>query len=382
VTTLLHTRQDGVERLPPMTKGLQFEVKLLKKLDGRLLFKHIIGWAIFITYEVSFIRLSAGSFSPLKSYIFYYGLNIVLFYFNAHVLLSSGVRFKRSYLVIPIFILLELVIYLFLKYLLDELLAYPRETFPGWKVYVEKLLLLNLFRGIYLVGVSSLYWSVIRLMVVTRRMFETETNQLIILKEKAEVERNLAEAMNAYLQQQINPHFLFNTLTFIHNTYYKYSQDASQCVLLLVDIMRFSLEDVDIKGRTALIKETEQIGNLIELNQLRFDYELYIDFHTEGNLEGAQIIPLVLLTLTENIFKHGDLKKKETGAKLHISLNEQNELRFFSWNLKKHQPVNKRLRSIGIKNVIKRLEYSYPHRYSLNIENNEKSFSVELMMQL
>jgi two-component system LytT family sensor kinase len=382
VTTLLHARQDGVDRLPPMTKGLQFHIKWLKKLDGKLLFKHVVGWAIFITYEVSFIRLSAGAFSPLKSYICYYGLNIALFYFNAHVLLSSSARIKRAYLVIPIFILLELVIYLFFKYLLDELLAYPHGDFPGWKTYMEKLFVLNLFRGIYMVGVSSLYWSVIRLMVVSRRMFETETNQLIILKEKAEVERNLAEAMNAYLQQQINPHFLFNTLTFIHNTYYKYSKDASQCVLLLVDIMRFSLEDVNIKGRTALIKEIEQIGNLIELNQLRFDYELYIDFHTEGNLEGPQIIPLVLLTLTENIFKHGDLKRKEAGAKLHVGINEQNQLRFFSWNLKKHQPVNKRLRSIGIKNVIKRLEYSYPHCYTLNIENKQESFSVELMVQL
>ncbi|MFD2146268.1 histidine kinase [Mucilaginibacter antarcticus] len=58
--------------------------------------------------------------------------------------------------------------------------------------------------------------------------------------------------MTAYLQQQISPHLLFNTLTFIHNTYYKHSRTASQCVLLLVDIMRFSLEEVDIKGKTTL----------------------------------------------------------------------------------------------------------------------------------
>jgi len=382
VTTLLHARQDGVERLPPMTFRLQLRDYTTGKLKGKLLFRHVLGWVIFITYEVSFIRFSVGAFSPVSDYIFYYGLNIMLFYFHAHVLLSAGIKYKRSYIIIPVFIALELAVYLFLKYAMDELLAAPKEHFPAARLYIEKLLIPNLFRGIYMAGVSTLYWAVLRMIVFTKRVHQTETNQLVILKEKAEVERNLAEAMNAYLQQQINPHFLFNTLTFIHNTYYKYSAEASQCVLLLVDIMRFSLDDVDIRGKTTLDKEIEQIRNFIELNQLRFDYELYIDFSTSGDLETRQIIPLILLTLTENIFKHGNLKAKHTEAKLHITVNDQNELTFYSWNLKKHEPENRRLRSIGIKNVIKRLEYNYPHRYQLHIKDEEKSFGVELTMQL
>ncbi|NHA03301.1 hypothetical protein G7092_05830 [Mucilaginibacter sp. HC2] len=365
-----------------MTNGLQFKGSVPGKLKGKLLFKHVLGWAIFITYEVSFIGFSAGVFSPLKDYVCYYGLNIVLFYFHAHVLLAEGIKYKRSYLVIPVFIVLELSAYLVLKYGLDDFLAYPHGHFPGREVYIKKLLVPNLFRGIYMAGVSTLYWSVVRLVVFTKRVYQTENNQLIILKEKAELERNLAEAMNAYLQQQINPHFLFNTLTFIHNTYYKYSEEASQCVLLLVDIMRFSLEDVDIGGKTALDKEIEQIQNFIELNQLRFDYELYIDFNTDGDMEERQVIPLILLTLTENIFKHGNLKVKHAEAKLHIAMNDQNELRFYSWNLKKHQPENKRLRSIGIKNVIKRLEYNYQHRYRLDIKDEDDGFGVELTIQL
>ena len=278
--------------------------------------------------------------------------------------------------------LLELAVYLFIKYILDYFLAAHHLTFFTQLIYIRKFTVLNVFRGIYFLGFSFLYWSVIRMIAYRNRAHETETMQLTTLKEKAELERNLAEAGNAYLQHQINPHLLFNTLTFIHNTYYKFSREASQCVLLLVEIMRFSLHEVNTDGKTLLIREIEQIRNFIELNQLRFNYALYIDFEAEGDFETHQIIPLILLTLTENIFKHGNLKREESKAKIHISINDQHELHFASWNLKKHQSETKRLRSIGIRNVIKRLEYSYQHKYLLNIKEDDNSYGLELRVQL
>jgi two-component system LytT family sensor kinase len=352
------------------------------RLDVRLILKHILGWGLLIVYEISFISITTGSFFPLKDYVCYYGLNIILFYVNAHVILSYAIKSPRSGLLIPVLMFLEMLVYLFFKYILDYFLAAHHLPFVNQLIYVKKFLVPNAYRGVYFLGFSTLYWAILRMIAFRKRTHETETLQLTTLKEKAEVERNLAEARNAYLQHQINPHLLFNTLTFIHNTYYKFSREASQCVLLLVDIMRFSLHEVDTNGKTPLIREIEQIRNFIELNQLRFDYELYIDFEAEGDFEEYQIIPLILLTLTENIFKHGNLKRKEDEAKIHISISDQHELNFASWNLKKHQSETKRLRSIGIKNVIKRLEYSYRHQYSLNIKEEDDSYRLELRMQL
>jgi len=361
---------------------LQSRFGLLAKLDSKLILKHFAGWIIFIAYEISFIHFSVGFLSSLTDYVCYYGLNILLFYFNAHVLLAFAIKSNKSYLLIPALMVLELLVYLIFKYILDYFLAFPSGAVPSETVYIKKLLVPNIYRGIYFLGFSSLYWSILRVISYRNRVHETETANLITLKEKAELEKNLAEAMNAYLQQQINPHLLFNTLSFIHNTYYKYSREASQCVLLLVDIMRFSLEEVNINGKTSLDKEIEQIQNFIELHRLRFDYELYIDFQADGAFKSYEIIPLILLTLTENIFKHGYLKKKEGAARLHIAVNDQNELRFVSWNLKNSQPERKRRRSIGIKNVIKRLEYAYKQQYSLVINDGEDSYGLELRMQL
>jgi len=363
--------------------GLQSSLFFSPKIELKTFLRHVIGWSIFIVYELTFILFSGGHISSPFDIACYYALTIVVFYFHALILFPFGIRSKaRSLIVIPILVLFEIVVYLFLKYCLDFILSIPADGFPDELSYIRLLLVPNIYRGIYFVGFSALYWSIIRTSTFRRRAFDSETKQLLIQKENAELERNLAQAMNAYLQQQINPHLLFNTLTFIHNTYYKYSKAASQCVLLLVDIMRFTLDDVDINGRTTLSREVEQIENFIEINQLRFDHELQIDFQYQSDTESPVIIPLVLLTLTENVFKHGYLRKKDGHAKLHISVNERNELTFSSWNLKKHEPEVKRRRSLGIKNLIKRLEHSYKHQYDLRMVDEEESFGVELKMQL
>ena len=359
---------------------LHFHFGSVTRFFKSSIFLHVIGWLIFVVYEVSFISLSVGVLSPFINYCCYYALNILLFYFNALVLLQVGIKSKRSALLIPVFIVFELMAYLVLKRLIDDVLI---PSFKGSEMeYIRHIFVPNLYRGVYMVGLSSLYWSIMRTISFRRKVHESQTRQLIILKEKAELQGNLAEARNAFLRQQINPHFLFNTLTFIHNTFYKFSRDASRCVLLLVDIMRFSLDEVELNGKIQLSKEIEQIENFIELNRIRFDYELYIDFKAEGDFDSCQFIPLILLTLAENIFKHGNLKLKQSTALLHIIINPKNELIFHSWNIKKHQPENKRLRSIGIKNVKKRLEYTYPHQYKLNIRDEDETFGIELMVQL
>ncbi|MFI5163337.1 MAG: sensor histidine kinase [Sphingobacteriales bacterium] len=347
-----------------------------------LLLRHACGWMIFITYEISFVRFSGGRGSPLADYVAYYGLNLLLFYFNAHVILPFAVKSFRSVLLIPLLMFIELGLYLGLKYGLDYLLAFPANGVLSPAVYIERLLIPNVYRGVYFLGFSTLYWSILRVLNLRKRIYETEKNQLIVEKEKAGLEKNLAEASNAYLQHQINPHFLFNALTFIHNTYYKYSRDASECVLLLAEIMRYSLDEAERNGRTTLADEIEQIENFIKLNQLRFDDGLYIDFNTEGDFENQEIIPLILLTLTENIFKHGNLKHPSEAAKLYITVDERGMLKFTTWNIKKHRPEEKRVRSIGIRNVIKRLDYSYPGCYQLDIRDGETSYELELSMQL
>lgn len=352
-----------------MTKRLLFSLPLLR---------HLLGWTIFIIYEVSFVQFGVGHSAPLLNYVVYYPLNIGLFYFNAHGLLAFALDKKLPHLLIIGMMFLELLVYLAIKYLLDCWLTF----IPDYLTYEQDLLVPNLYRGISFLGCSILYWAVMGVLSYQRQVYEAERSHLYILKEKAELEKNLAESVNAYLQQQINPHFLFNTLTFIHNTYYQYSQEASRCVMLLSDITRFSFEDAGNNGKIMLEKEIEQIHNFIELNKIRFNHVLHLRMETSGDFETQEIIPLILLTLTENVFKHGYLKNETAPARLSIRLSEAGELCFESWNLKNHQPEHKRIRTIGIRNVVKRLEYSYKGQYSLEIKNETDSYQLILKVSL
>ena len=348
----------------------------------QVLLKHLCCWALFIAYEVSFVYLTSGGTYHLLNYICYYALNIILFYVHAHGVMDYAFRFRRAYLLACLLILAEILVYLSIKYLLDLGLMNHAAAITAFRVHVQKLLILNLFRGVYFIGFSTLYWSVRRMLRFHALVNTVEKQKLTVLKEKAELEQALSESRNAYLQQQIKPHFLFNALNFIYNSFYKHSAEAGQCVLMLSEIMHYSLDRGDEAGKCPLSEEIQQINNLIAINRLRYDYPLYLRFKVSGKIKHCQIIPLILLTLTENLFKHGYLKAKQYPAKLEIHVDAQQLLTFRSWNLKKNRSQQLRSHKIGMENVFKRLEYSYPAHYDLKIDDAEESYSLELKLQL
>ncbi|WP_439699238.1 sensor histidine kinase [Mucilaginibacter sp. AW1-7] len=250
---------------------------------------------------------------------------------------------------------------------------------PG---YLYKFGVQNTFRGLYFLVFSTLYWAFLRFIAYRKNVNEKERLNLVVSKEKAELENKLADVRNAYLQHQINPHLLFNTLNFIYNKVYQNSESASECVFLLAEIMRYSLKEADESGKKLLEMEVEQIDNLIKINRLRYNHPLYINFIVTGRFTGVKIIPLILLTFVENVFKHGNLKIEEDKATMELNVNENNELTFTTRNIKKQQNPNDRLKSIGVENAIKRLSYNYPDQYKLNIYDEEGTFNLYLYMRL
>ncbi len=347
-----------------------------------LLFIHMGGWLIFIAYEVGFISLSTQTQLALKELVVYYALNITLFYVHALLIMPTGIASRRFYLLLPMLILVELLIYLLIKNQLDCWLSEPSITDRSSYLAIKRFLVYNAFRGIYISGVATLYWAIRRMIRFMRIAHISETEKLKALKDKAELERDLIEAQNAHLRLQINPHFLFNTLNFIHNTYYKTSREASECIVLLAEILRFALEDQDKEGKILISHEAEQIVNFIELNQVRYDHTLNLQFTTEGDLRRNRLIPLILLTLTENVFKHAYLKDQQHPATIHLSIDADHTLHFRTWNIKRQQSAVKRLRSLGIDNVIKRLDHYYPDQYQLTINNREDTYELHLTVHL
>ena len=225
---------------------------------------------------------------------------------------------------------------------------------------------------------SSVFFLCVSLLIAYLTFLRDEKKQRKILEEqKMQLEVEKSQANFNFLKAQINPHFLHNTLNFLYAKSLPYSPELSEGILTLSDIMRYALSEGNTRDGRALLKdESEHVRNVIKINQLRFSNNLHVQFDVEGVINGATIIPFVLITLVENAFKHGDLKSTDYPIVIKVKVDEH-RLRFFCRNRKKAGP--KELSTgIGLDNIKKRLDLAYGKNYLLNIKDEAEFYTTEL----
>lgn len=121
------------------------------------------------------------------------------------------------------------------------------------------------------------------------------TQQLRIEKQAAELN---------YLRSQTNPHFLFNTLNNIYSLSRDKSDQAPESILRLSKILRFMLYDTS-GNYIPIDQEIKVINDYIELERLRYDDSLQVNFNLDIEDMKQPLPPLLLMPLVENAFKHG-----------------------------------------------------------------------------
>lgn len=269
---------------------------------------HIIVWLSFITYETIVVGLVSGGFSKLGTYVIHYSLNVLLFYFHAHFVLRYILKSKVVFLLLPLGIAIEVMAYTFLYYLLENTAANFPAIFGIDPIVLDRSLIIKItWRSLYFIGFSTGYYFLITLLAEKERIAILEKLQLTQVIQQQKMERDLTKAQNAYLRAQINPHFLFNTLNFIYNKTRKTAPVAADAILTLAAMMRYAVETSEEKGHIHIGEEVEQVHNLIHLHKLRQNHQIYFDVQVQDDTLKLNIIPLILITLVENIFKHGNL---------------------------------------------------------------------------
>jgi LytS/YehU family sensor histidine kinase len=124
--------------------------------------------------------------------------------------------------------------------------------------------------------------------------------------------------------------------------------------------------------------EMDHLRNFIKMNQFRFRNHLNVQLLLKGETNGALIIPFVLITLVENIFKHGDLTSEAYPVVIEVEL-KNGGLYYCSRNRKKSGP--KELSTgIGLDNIQKRLQLAYGDGFTLNYKNEEDYYATELII--
>lgn len=196
-----------------------------------------------------------------------------------------------------------------------------------------------------------------------------------------ELEKGKLMAELSAIKYQINPHFLFNCLSFIYTRAVGQNPEVAHAVTLLSEIMRYALgQEEDKDGLVLLSTELDHMKNVIEMNQLRFNDNLKIRFLENIDNFSARIPPLVLITLLENAFKHGDLN--DEAHPLDIKLEVTKGRLWFSIHNKKKKSVKELSNGIGLVNIRQRLQLTYGIRHVFQIREDEQYYLAELTINM
>ena len=216
---------------------------------------------------------------------------------------------------------------------------------PRWSFFIRDLLGMA-----FSVGASAM-------ICITKRWTKTEN-----ARREAEKSRTEAELKN--LRNQLNPHFLLNTLNNIYALTAFDTEKAQQAIQELSKLLRYMLYDNQM-NYVSLSKEAGFIHNYIELMRIRLSANVTLETHIDiAPHSRVQITPLIFISLIENAFKHGISPDKPSFV--YISLSEDNGLvvcEIRNSNFPKTDS-DKSGSGIGLAQVQKRLDLLYPNNYT------------------
>lgn len=257
-----------------------------------------------------------------------------------------------------------------LAFLLHKLTLWLLHYFiliPGYHVFLNE---------------SSLYrLSVTYLLLVGATGFSMLWYQLGLKQEserrEQETERMAREAELFKLRQQLQPHFLFNSLNSINSLIGSRPKEARKMVSQLSDFLRSTMRR-DEQKFISLREEMEHLRLYLEIEQVRFGHRLEVEINCEEELHDWKIPPLILQPLLENAIKHG---LYGTLDKLLIRL--KCGLRDNYLVLSVTNPYDKELRSksgtgFGLKSVGRRLYLLFGRTDLIEVTVKENIFKVKL----
>lgn len=348
--------------------------KILKKIFKSVLFQHSIFWVFSILFFLFIMYISANNSFEKFTFLKFFDIvvtNIIFaipIYINLYVLLPFLFKRRKYFIYLLSVVLIIFLTAALLIYIDDVFFAKPegREVTQN---YINALIGSSIFIFLY-VGVTSFIkfmrdW--VKLQELSLRVNEME-------------KQNLSAELKS-LKEQINPHFLFNTLNNLYSLSLDKSEKTSEMILKLSDLMRYILYECS-DSYVPVEKEVDFIKNYLELEKLRQNEETNVELDIIGRLDNKNVAPLLLIPFIENAFKHGhNNQNKNSFVKIIIDFSKEGYLQFSSSNSKTAiQAPLSNYKGIGIENAKKRLELLYPKKHKLIITNNENQFDVNLSL--
>lgn len=385
-----------------------YDSRLKDKKNNRIAYFLLIGKGkkpILIITSLIWI-LACGLSYPLTGWAFFSILGLHLTYiYCIHLILKRKLEARFHYRDYLVFIILLFISY----YFLETLIFYYNDYLPLGKLPLSPFIfyfLLTVVVFLY-VGLTTTDELQLGKIEATLKQKELELekqkvqNQLIeesLKRQETEnelikKESSLLKSQLISLKNQIDEHFITNSLSFIGEGVNKISPKLYEAIVKLSDILRYNFEDIITINEkndqvtknnftVPLEKEIEHIKKYLEFNQLRHSNELHFSFEYEGDIPFKKIVKLILITYIENAIKHGDIRNPEHPMIIRLIV-EDNTLIFYISNKKlNRKPILTQRESVGNINTKQRLDLAYPNKHELTILDEGNEYTVSLTINL
>lgn len=213
------------------------------------------------------------------------------------------------------------------------------------------------------------------LIVITLALFLRVNGRL------KEAERDKLDAELSYLKAQINPHFLFNTLNSIYSLAITRSDKTPTAVVKLSEMMRYVTTEAH-NDKVPLQKEIDYVSNYVDLQRIRLEQTVKIDYRVKGETGQMRIAPLVMIPFVENAFKYGVNPEEESEIQIAITIEYDRLTMFVKNKIVKVDYSDEYRSGHGMDNVAQRLKMGYPGKHKLNFGRFDKDYLVNLEIEL
>jgi len=325
---------------------------------------HIIIWVLYISNAI-FAYAYEGE--DVRGIVYETTVNFLIsasvFYINAYVLLPRFIGGKR-YALYTLFIVLlwtyNLGIRLFFGYIVDPALW----NRPSSLIYYSTPNLIIKFNWYFFQFClySTGYWFF--------------TKHIKRQQEARDKEKTILE--HAMLKAQVNPHFLYNTLTHFQAETKAALPQVSAGIVALNDLLRYSLDAPEQDGMIFIEDEVHNIEQLLYVYEQQYGNNIHISLEKNFPLGSYRLPPKILFTLVENTLKYGDLHDPGNPVKIKIAIHDDT-LHFVTSNNKRtgeQYPSN----GVGLKYLRSNLDACYKNKHTLQINDALDSYILDLKL--
>lgn len=197
-----------------------------------------------------------------------------------------------------------------------------------------------------------------------------------------EAEKENLKTELKFLKSQVNPHFLFNALNNIYSLSVTKSEQTSESIMQLSEMLRYMVYD-SRETKVPLSSEINYIQNYIELVKLKDSRGLDIKIALEVESQDILIAPLLFIPFIENAFKHSQIENLKNGfVKILLKATKNNVELHVTNSIPKNNFTKDQIGGVGLVNTKKRLALLYPNnQHQLTIDTTKDSFEVLLKIK-